>query len=199
MLTYRVLVTHVASPFIYFVCSSHDTILQYLGPLHIRDRVPVTITLQALSLVEKAEPVQALFTLCLTDQRSMWMQDGCNVYMDSYMASNGSCFMVTWTIFKNRLLQVGRPNTKPGDHGTPNAHNLDILYFIMREDLHEHKFTEIAFGWGSGHIWLHTTLEGQWPHHMLLEVCWDGLWTLTSSWALTISWSRLLARVWSDP
>ena len=26
------------------------------------------------------------------------MQDGCKVYMDSYMASDGSCFMVTWTI-----------------------------------------------------------------------------------------------------
>ena len=35
------------------------------------------------------------------------MQDGCKVYMDSYMASNGSCFMVTWTIFKNHLLEVG--------------------------------------------------------------------------------------------
>ena len=37
----------------------------------------------------------------------MWMQDGCKVYMDSYMASNGSCFMVTWTTFKNHLLEVG--------------------------------------------------------------------------------------------
>ena len=35
------------------------------------------------------------------------MQDGCKVYMDSYMASNGSCFMVTWTICKNHLLEVG--------------------------------------------------------------------------------------------
>jgi hypothetical protein len=33
---------------------------------------------------------------------------------------------------------------------------------------------------------------------MTLEVCWDGLWTLVF-WALTISWSRLLAHVWSDP
>ena len=31
----------------------------------------------------------------------------CKAYMDSYMASNGSCFMVTWTIFKNHLLKVG--------------------------------------------------------------------------------------------
>ena len=49
------------------------------------------------------------------------MQDGCKVYMDSYMALNGSCYMVTWTIFKNHLLE-GRPNTKLGDHGTPNSH-----------------------------------------------------------------------------
>ena len=35
------------------------------------------------------------------------MQDGCKVHMDSYMASNGSCFMVTWTSFKNHLLEVG--------------------------------------------------------------------------------------------
>ena len=33
---------------------------------------------------------------------------------------------------------------------------------------------------------------------MILEVPWDGLWTL-SFWALTISWSRPLARVWSGP
>jgi hypothetical protein len=35
------------------------------------------------------------------------MQDECKVYMDFYMASNGSRFMVTWTIFKNHLLEVG--------------------------------------------------------------------------------------------
>ena len=43
------------------------------------------------------------------------MQDGCKVYMDSNMASNGLCFMVTWTIFKNP--SRGRPNANPGDHG----------------------------------------------------------------------------------
>ena len=35
------------------------------------------------------------------------MQDGFEVSMDSYMASNGSCVMVTWTIFTNHLLEVG--------------------------------------------------------------------------------------------
>jgi hypothetical protein len=34
------------------------------------------------------------------------MQDGCKVYMDSYVASNGSCFIVIWTTFKCHLLMV---------------------------------------------------------------------------------------------
>ena len=57
---------------------------------------------------------------------------------------------------------------------------VDLFYFIMCEDPHEYKLVvEITFGWGSGHIWLHTTLEGPWPHYMILKVCWDGLWTLS--------------------
>ena len=68
----------------------------------------MTITLQALWLVEKAETVQVHFTLRLRDQQSKWMQDGCQVlYMDAYMASNGSCFMITWIIPQNHLLEVG--------------------------------------------------------------------------------------------
>ena len=45
--------------------------------------------------MEKAEQVVQVrcFTLLLRNQRSMWMQDGCKVYIDSYMASSGSCFM----------------------------------------------------------------------------------------------------------
>ena len=35
------------------------------------------------------------------------MQDGCKFYMDSYMALNASCYMVTWIIFKTYLLEVG--------------------------------------------------------------------------------------------
>ena len=37
-------------------------------PLHTRDWEPMTITLQALSLVEKEEPVQVRFTLRLREQ-----------------------------------------------------------------------------------------------------------------------------------
>ena len=111
--------------------------LASLGPLHTRDWEPVTITLQALSLVEKAEPVQVRFTLRLRDQWSMWMQDGCKVYMDSYMASNRSCFMVTWTILKNHhLLKVGLTHNRE-TMTLWTLTTVDLLYLIMHEDLHE--------------------------------------------------------------
>ena len=106
------------------------------------------------------------------------MQDGCKVYMDSYMASNGSCFMVTWTIFKNHLLEIGLTQNQE-TMILPTFTTIDTFYFIMCEDPHEEKFNEIAFGWEPGHVWLHTTPKGLWQHYMILEVCWDGLWTLS--------------------
>ena len=51
---------------------------------------------------------------------------------------------------------------------------IDLFYFIMYEDLHEQKFIETTSGGGPNHIWLHTTLEGPWPHYMILEVCWTA-------------------------
>ena len=64
------------------------------------------------------------------------MPDGCKVYMDTYMASNGSCFMVTWTIFKNHLLEVGLTQ----HHATmafQTFTTVDLFYFIMCEDSHK--------------------------------------------------------------
>ena len=63
------------------------------GPLHTQGWEPVTVTLQALSLVEKAEPVQ------VHTSHYGWGTNGvggCKVYM----ALNGSCFMVVWTNLK---------------------------------------------------------------------------------------------------
>jgi hypothetical protein len=56
-----------------------------------------------------APNVGLCFTLRLRDQWSEYVNAkvDVNVYMDSYMASNGSCFMVTWIVFKNHLLDVG--------------------------------------------------------------------------------------------
>ena len=100
---------------------------------HTQDWEPVINTLQALFLVKKAEPVQVRFTLCSRDQRSKWLQDGCEVYIDSYKASNGSCFIVTWIIFKNRLLEVGLTQ----NHDTMALQTfttVGLFYFIVRED-----------------------------------------------------------------
>ena len=56
------------------------------------------------------------------------MQDGCKVYMDFYMASNGSCFMVTWIVFKDHFLEVGL--TQNWDIiGRPNVHNCWFILF----------------------------------------------------------------------
>ena len=104
-----------------------------LGPLHTRHWEPVTITLRAISLVEKVGLVQVHFTLCLRDQWSKWMQDGCKVYMDSYMASNWSCFMVTWTILKNYPLEVGLTQNRE-TMAFRMLTMVDLLYFIMWKD-----------------------------------------------------------------
>ena len=133
-------------------------------PLLTRDWDPMTITLQALSLVEKAGPVQACFTLCLRDHWITWMQDGCKVCMDSYMAWSRSCFMVPWTTFKNHLLEVGL---------TLNRETMALRTLIMCKDP---AWIEIHWNniWlRARHILLHTMVRC-----LILEVCWDGLWTL---------------------
>ena len=67
---------------------------------------------------------------------SMWMQDGCKVYMDSYMASNGSCFMITWTIFKNHLLKEGLTQNQE-TVALQMLTTVDWFYYIMCEGPHE--------------------------------------------------------------
>ena len=140
----------------------------------------MTISLQALLLVEKAELVQVCFTLRLRDQRSTWMQDGCKLCMDFYKASTGSCFMVTWIIFKNHLLEVGLTQNLE-TMALRMLTTVDLFYSITRENWHEYKFIEIASGWGSGHIRLHTKLEGPWPHYVILKVSWWSLHTRVKS------------------
>ena len=60
------------------------------------------------------------------------MQDECTIYM----ASNTSCFMVTWTIFKNHLLEVGLTQNWETT-ALRTLTTVDLFYFIMREDPHE--------------------------------------------------------------
>ena len=90
------------------------------------------------------------------------------------MASNESCFMVTWTIFISHLFEAGVTQ----DRELMALWTLTTVGLFMCEDRYKHPFIEIAFGQGPNHIWLHITFEGLWPRYMILEVCWDGLWTL---------------------
>ena len=153
----------------------YQTLNMIFSVLHTRDWEPMNITLQALSFVGKVEPVRVRFTLRLRDQRSMWMQDGCKVYVDSYMALNIPCFMVTCIIFKNYLLEVGLTGESTA---LWTLTTVDLFYFIMCEDPQprmNRRSLKLAFGWGASHTWLHTILEGPWPHYMILEVSWDGL------------------------
>ena len=145
----------------------------------------------------KVELVQVRFTLCLRDQWSMWMQDGCKVYMDSYMARNGSCFMVTWTIFKNHLLEVGLTQNWE-TLALRTLTTIGLFYFY-----HVWGPAWIEIHWNS--IWLRA------QSHMTSHYTWGSVTTLhdfggvlgrpldTFLWALTSIWSRLLALVWSAP
>ena len=92
-----------------------------------------------------------------------------------------------------------RLNTKLGDHGLQNLTTVDLLYVIMREDPTYINSTH----WSS--IWLRAR------SHMSSHYTWGPVTTFHDFgsvsgtvfghffWALTISWSRLLARLWSGP
>ena len=102
------------------------------------------------------------------------------VYMDSYMASNGSCFMVTWTTFKIHLLEVGLTQTRE-TMALRMLTTVGLFYFNLCEDPHELKFIELAFGWGPGHVWLRTTLRSMTTLHEFGGVL--GRPLLTFFWA----------------
>ena len=111
------------------------------------------------------------WSLCKFASHYAWGTNGvCQRKMDVKPTHIPTChqidnvFMVTWTIFKNCLLEVGL--TQPWD--TMALWTLttvvDSIYHVGGPAWIE--FLEIAFGWGPGHIRLHTTLKGLWPHYI---------------------------------
>ena len=92
----------------------------------------------------------------------------------------------------------GSLDTKPGDHDTMNAHNHWFILFY-----HVWGSTYIEIHWNS--IWLrawsHLASQSTWGSGTTLHDYGGVLgWPLdTFFWALTISRSWLLARVWSGP
>ena len=154
------------------------------GPLHARDWEPVTIPLQALSSVEKAEPVvQVHFTLRLRDRRTEYIC-GCKMDVKSTCIPTWHRMgRVSWSLglfSQNHLLEVGLTQ-----HRETMAlwmfTTVGLFYFIMCECVNR-KIIEIAFGWGFGHMWLYTThnimvaglgLLCEWPSISQLRL--DGL------------------------
>ena len=92
----------------------------------------------------------------------------------------------------------GRPNSKPGYHGTPEA---DIRWFILFYHAWGPawiEIIEITFGWGYGHIWLHNYLT--WRSVSTLHDFgggWDGIWTLSFGLSQCHSHGSWLVCVWS--
>jgi hypothetical protein len=120
------------------------------------------VALEALSLVERAEPVHVCYTLHLRDKNSKQMQDGCNVYMDSYMTSYKSCL---WSlgIFQKPSFE-GRSNTKPERYGTPKSHNR--WWFIMSYHICKPPHEQIL--WNS--IWLRARSHRTFTPHLRARV-----------------------------
>ena len=84
---------------------------------------------------------------------------------------------IKWIMFQGHLDYFhktplgGRPNTKTRRPWHSERSHL-LIYYILScmKTLLEYKFIKPTFGWGLGHIWLHTTLEGPWPQYTILEV-----------------------------
>ena len=113
------------------------------------------------------------------------------------MASKGLCFMVTWTISKKPPVG-GRPNTKNREiMALQTLTTILILFYRVWGP------AWIEIHWNS--IWLRpksymTSHYFEDPWHTLHDfgdVLGQPLDTFLG--ALTISWSRLVARVWSGP
>ena len=89
------------------------------------------------------------------------MLEGLTEYVPSYVASDWSRFLITWTTLKNHLLEVRRRNTKLG---TMTLWTLITLLFY-----HVWGSAWIKIHWNS--IWLRTQshmashyIWGSWPH-----------------------------------
>ena len=91
-----------------------------------------------------------------------------------------------------------RPNTKLGDHGILNVHN---RWFLLFYNVWAYAWIKIHWNIIWLRVWSHVTSHYTWGYVTTLHDFGGVLgWPLdTFFWALTISWSWLLARVWSGP
>ena len=123
------------------------------------------------------------FTLYMLEGPTEWLCD-CKMDVKSTWlptrASNGSCFMVTWTIFNTHLLAVGLTQNRGETMAlrtltSVGLFHLSCVRMCMNKKSLEYHMVE-------GPVTYDFTLylvEGPWSHYMIMEVHWDGLWTLS--------------------
>ena len=150
-----------------------------LGSLHTQDWEPMTVTLQASHWWKRRS--RSKFA-----SHYAW---GTNKVCECMICSMDvkSTWIPTWITSRGHLDYFqkpplgSRPNTKPGDRGTPNAHN---CWFILVYHVWGPTWVEIH--WTS--IWLRvrshmaSTLHlkiREYNNYMILKVCCDGLWTMS--------------------
>ena len=132
-------------------------------------------TLKIHSLVEKVEVLQVPFTLCLRDQWSKWMHNGCKVYLD---------------YFQKPSLRYG-PNTKLRNHCTLKSHK---HWFLIFYHVWGHHMNKNSLKWN--------LIEGLVPFAFTLHLrardqttsFWKWLGTAFGHffWAPTITWLKAL-------
>jgi hypothetical protein len=109
------------------------------------------------------------------------MQDGCKVYLDSNVASNGSCSTVTWTLFRDHLLEVDLTQNHRETMAFRNLTTDNLLYFIGCKDPVWIEIHRNSIGLRArSHMTSHYPWGPVTKNYMILEVSWvDGLWTLS--------------------
>ena len=108
---------------------------KHLGPLHTRDRGACDHLLHFKHSHWWNGRSRSKFASHYAwgiDRVCEWMQDGCEVYMDSYMVLNGSCFMVIWIVIKIHLLEVN-PTQNQETMALRMFATVGLIYFIMCE------------------------------------------------------------------
>ena len=92
--------------------------------------------------------------------------DGCKVYMNFCMTLKWSCLIVTWILFKNRLLEVGITQNKE-TMALRMFTTVDLVYFIMCKDMHKYTTNNWINFWlrARSHMTSHYTW-GSMIHYM---------------------------------
>ena len=129
-------------------------------------------------------PTEGVCECCKMDVKSRWTP--------TWHRMGFLCFMVTWTIFKYQLFG-GRLNTKLGDLDNLNVCiRWFILFYHVWGPAWNSFWLRARSGMTSHYTWGSVTARHDFGGVLgwLVDIYF---------WVLTISWSRLLAHVWSRP